>query len=97
MMEIPIWFYWYIVIGSMVILLFFILKFFIHKYTKGDTQNYTQNNKPTIMKPSVKNTTDRNGGNKTNQYTPIIMFTVWIRHIAHIIGDSKSENNHKRT
>ena len=96
MMEVPIWFYWFVVGGATIILLILIF-YFIHKYAKRNAQNRTQEGKPTIVRQSPQNTTERNSGNKSSHYTPnpIIRMLISFRHFKHIIGGSKVDSNQK--
>jgi hypothetical protein len=70
MIEVPIWFYLFAVIGASVISLLLILKFFIDKYAKRNTQNNTNNSKPLIMENTPSDTTKREGDKKASHNTP---------------------------
>jgi len=70
MMEVPIWFYWFMVIGDLVVLLLILFKLFIHKDAKRDTQNNPNNNKPLIMENTQSNTAKSKGGESTSHDTP---------------------------
>jgi hypothetical protein len=78
MIEVPEWFFWFIMIGAWIVLLRLIVYgirlrygslkyFFICKYTKTNPQNHTYNKNPLVMKQSPENTTNSNSGDKTSE------------------------------
>lgn len=70
MIEVPIWFYWLMVVGDFVVLLLILFKLFIYKKANHNTQNHPNNNKPLIMENTQSDTTKNKGGKDTNYDTP---------------------------